>query len=76
MFVAPPKGTKKQDRTRNLRTVILTGSLLVVFALAGQQLFFFFGIFMYSFMIAGGILLLLLSIEIPVKKWMGSGVFI
>lgn len=55
----------KSEKRQNLRVATYTGSaVLVVFALIGQQLLSIFGISLYSFMIAGGILLLLLSIDI------------
>ncbi len=62
------KGMQEKDRKRNFRTATYTGSaLLVLFALVGQQLLSLFGISLYSFMIAGGILLLLVSIDILIR---------
>jgi multiple antibiotic resistance protein len=55
-------------KRRNLQHATYTGSaLLILFALVGQQLLAVFGISLYSFMIAGGILLLLLSIDILLR---------
>ena len=49
------------------RTAVLTGFiLLTVFALAGMQVFSLFGITLDQFMIAGGILLLVMSVKILV----------
>lgn len=61
----------KEERKRVFRTATYTGSaLLLVFALAGQQILVLFGISIHSFMIAGGTLLLLLAIEILIKdEW-------
>lgn len=60
--------TKDMDpavRWGHFRTATYTGSvLLVVFSLTGQELLMLFGISLYSFMIAGGILLLLIAINI------------
>jgi multiple antibiotic resistance protein len=71
IFIELTRDMNKEGRRKAFRTAVLTGSiLLLVFALAGQQLFSLFGISLYSFMIAGGILLLLLSIEIIVRiEW-------
>jgi len=58
----------KDVKRRNLQHATYTGSvLLIMFALIGQQLLVVFGISLYSFMIAGGILLLLLSIDILLR---------
>jgi len=53
------------DRAKMFRVVIYTGaSLLTAFALVGQELLALFGIILPSFQIAGGLLLLLLSLDI------------
>ena len=53
------------ERNRMFRTVIYTGAaLLTVFALVGQELLALFGISLPSFEMAGGLLLLLLSLDI------------
>ncbi len=61
--------TMATDQKRRLfRVVTYTGgALLFMFALLGQQLLVLFGISLPSFMIAGGLLLLLLSMEILVR---------
>ena len=59
-------GTMSQpDKARMFRVVIHTGAaLLTIFALVGQELLVLFGITLPSFEMAGGLLLLLLSLEI------------
>lgn len=59
------KTMSTNDRAKMFRVVIYTGaSLLTVFALVGQELLALFGIILPSFQIAGGLLLLLLSLDI------------
>jgi multiple antibiotic resistance protein len=56
------------DRAKMFRAVICTGaSLLTAFALVGQELLALFGIILPSFQIAGGLLLLLLSLDILLR---------
>jgi len=56
-------------RNKMLRTVGYVGArLLIVFALVGQQLLALFGITLPSFEIAGGLLLLILSLEILFRR--------
>ena len=53
------------DRNKMFRVVIYTGAtLLTIFALVGQELLALFGITLPSFEMAGGLLLLLLSLDI------------
>jgi multiple antibiotic resistance protein len=53
------------DRNKMYRVVIYTGaSLLTLFALVGQELLALFGISLPSFEMAGGLLLLLLALDI------------
>jgi multiple antibiotic resistance protein len=53
------------DRTKMYRVVIYTGAtLLTIFALVGQELLALFGISLPSFEMAGGLLLLLLALDI------------
>jgi multiple antibiotic resistance protein len=55
----------KKERNRVLKTtVIVAGALLMIFALVGNQILAIFGITISSFMIAGGILLFVVSIEL------------
>jgi len=68
VFSALTKDLPKPEKKRMFRNIVYTGSaLLLVFALAGQQLLLLFGISLQSFMIAGGMLLLLLSVEILLR---------
>lgn len=58
---------KMQEKERNSivkTTVITAGGLLMIFAIAGTQILSIFGITLSSFMIAGGILLFVVSIEL------------
>ena len=58
------KGMKQDERRGTFRIAMLVAIvLLVLFAVAGQELLILFGITVYSFMIAGGILLLILSMQ-------------
>src|SRR3989454_7933892 len=53
------------DRSKMFRVVVYTGaSLLTIFALVGQELLSLFGISLPSFEMAGGLLLLLLALDI------------
>ena len=68
VFSTLTKDLPKPEKRRMFRNIVYTGSaLLLLFALAGQQLLRLFGISLQSFMIAGGMLLLLLSIEILLR---------
>ena len=65
IFANLTKGMNPQEKMRIFRTAAIVGSvLLAVFALVGQELLALFGITLPSFQIAGGLVLLLLSIEI------------
>jgi multiple antibiotic resistance protein len=56
---------QKVERNKVLKTTVITaGALLMVFAVAGTEILSIFGITISSFMIAGGTLLLLVSIEL------------
>jgi len=71
IFISLTKGMTIEHRQKAFRTAIFTGFILLIsFALVGQQIFMLFGISLYSFMIAGGILLLIISIRILVRgEW-------
>lgn len=59
------RGFKPEERRSTFRVALLTGfALLIVFAVAGNELLYLFGITVYSFMIAGGILLLVLAMQL------------
>jgi multiple antibiotic resistance protein len=71
IFIGLTRGLAREDRRRAFRNAVLTGFvILLCFALIGQYMFMFFGISLHSFMIAGGILLLIISIRIIVRgEW-------
>ncbi len=53
------------DRRKAFHTAVITGFLLLLaFAISGQRILTFFGISVPSFMIAGGALLLIISVRI------------
>lgn len=65
LLVGLTKDMNQQEKKRTFRLAFYVSVIiLVIFAILGQQIMLFFGISMYSFKIAGGILLLLLSLEI------------
>src|SRR3989449_3221489 len=65
IFAGLTKGMSLRDKRRVFRIAALVGAvLLAAFALVGQELLLLFGISLQSFQIAGGLVLLLLSIEI------------
>jgi multiple antibiotic resistance protein len=73
--------TQKMERTKRTevsKTVIITAAgLLFAFAIAGTQIFTVFGITLYSFMVAGGVLLFIVAIELLTGGgwgFVGSGV--
>jgi multiple antibiotic resistance protein len=57
------KMEKQNKKLISKNAVITTAVLLTVFAIAGIQLLSIFGISIFSFMIAGGVLLFIISIE-------------
>jgi multiple antibiotic resistance protein len=57
------KMEKQNKKLVSKNAIITTAVLLTVFAVAGIQLLSIFGISIFSFMIAGGILLFIISIE-------------
>lgn len=71
IFIALTRGLAKHERKKAFRTAISTGFVLLIsFALVGQQILALFGISIYSFMIAGGVLLLIISIRILIRgEW-------
>ena len=63
-----------QKTRRNMvkKSVIVAASVLVVFTLAGNTIFHYLGIEMYSFRIAGGIILLIIAIEMLLGRRPGT----
>ena len=65
IFSSVTSTLSEPDRRKMFRVVIYTGAtLLTIFALVGQELLALFGISLPSFEMAGGLLLLLLSLDI------------
>ena len=68
IFISLTEEMDAGQRRSILRTAALVAFiLLLVFALLGQQVLEIFGVSLYSFMIAGGILLLILATKILVS---------
>ncbi|HZY47062.1 MAG TPA: MarC family protein [Candidatus Bathyarchaeia archaeon] len=65
IFAGLTKPMSPEEKRKVSRTAAIVGAvLLAVFALVGQEVLVLFGIALPSFQIAGGLVLLLLSIEI------------
>jgi multiple antibiotic resistance protein len=65
LFASFTEKMRPEERRSISQTATVTaGVLLFVFAIAGTQIFSIFGIDVFSFMIAGGILLFIVSIEL------------
>lgn len=65
LFIALTSKMDKYQKKRTSKIAIVTAaSLLAIFAVGGTQILSIFGINIHSFMIAGGILLFILSIEL------------
>ncbi len=65
LFIALTEKMGRKERKAVSKTAIITsGVLLVLFAVAGTQILTIFGITIFSFMIAGGILLFIVAIEL------------
>lgn len=71
IFIGLTRDLPREARQKAFRTAASTGFILLMFfALLGQQIFMLFGISIYSFMVAGGILLLMISIRIIIRgEW-------
>jgi multiple antibiotic resistance protein len=63
-FAITKKMGKGEWKAVSKITIITAGLLLIVFAIAGTQILELFGITIFSFMIAGGVLLFIVSIEL------------
>jgi len=67
IFISLTENLRRENRRKVFNTATITGFvLLLAFALAGKEILNFFGITLQSFMIAGGILLLIIAIRILV----------
>ena len=75
LFIALTKKLEKEEQNTISKTAILTaGILLVIFGVAGSQILQLFGITIFSFMIAGGILLFIIAIELlTYGEWRFAG---
>lgn len=63
LFVAMTEGVKKHDRRKIVRQSIITAFLVTMgFVLLGQAVFAALGILVEDFMIAGGVLLLIIAV--------------
>jgi multiple antibiotic resistance protein len=65
IFISLTEKMEKSERKIVSKTTVITaGVLLLVFAVAGTQILSIFGITIFNFMIAGGVLLFIVSIEL------------
>src|SRR5919205_138650 len=65
LFIALTEKMEKNERNAVSKIAIITAAaLLTVFAIAGSQILAIFGITINSFMVAGGVLLFIASIEL------------
>jgi multiple antibiotic resistance protein len=65
LFIALTDKMEERERKAVSKTAVITsGILLMVFAVAGTQILAIFGITIFSFMVAGGILLFIVAIEL------------
>ncbi len=76
LFIALTEKMEKNERKAVSKIAIVTAAaLLTVFAIAGSEILAIFGITIYSFMVAGGILLFIVSIELLTHgTWRFGGV--
>jgi hypothetical protein len=60
--------TEKMDKNERITVskiaIVTAAALLIIFAVAGSQILTLFGVTNYSFMVAGGVLLFIVSIEL------------
>ncbi len=62
------EATAAQRRTMALRAVLISIAILLVFGLWGKQLLGLLGVELYSFRIAGGIMLFIIALEMVFEK--------
>ncbi|HIE14965.1 TPA: MarC family protein [Candidatus Bathyarchaeota archaeon] len=68
IFISLTEHMKDEEKRKAFNTATVVGLiLLLAFALTGQQILLFFGISFESFMIAGGLLLLIIAIRLLVN---------
>jgi multiple antibiotic resistance protein len=69
IFIGLTEGMNEKQKRKVFNTACLVGIiLLLVFAFTGQEIFNIFSVSIYSFEVAGGILLLIVSIRILVSN--------
>lgn len=74
LFLTLTKNMNSNERQRAFKTAILTSmALLLVFALLGHQILLFFNISIGEFMIAGGVLLMIIAVKILLGGWKEEG---
>jgi len=67
IFVGLTRNMDETQRKNTFRSAIVTGLILLfLFAFAGQQILILFGISLSSFMVAGGLLLLIIAVRLLV----------
>ena len=65
IYIAITEKMESAKRLEASKTIIITAAgLLFAFAIAGTQIFAVFGITLYDFMIAGGVLLFVVAVEL------------
>ncbi|HVX02491.1 MAG TPA: MarC family protein [Nitrososphaera sp.] len=70
IFMSLTMQMERKGRADVSKTIVITATgLLFVFALAGTQIFSIFGISISSFMVAGGVLLFIVAIELLTGGW-------
>lgn len=71
IFIGLTGEMKRKEKRKVFNTATITGFILLLsFAVAGNQILYIFGITLQSFMVAGGILLLIIAIRILiVGEW-------
>ena len=75
IFVGLTENVPDAQRRKLYNTAIIVGMLLLlVFAFTGQGILTFFGVSIYSFYVAGGILLLIIAIRILISGSMHENV--
>ena len=75
IFVGLTENVPEAQRKKVYDTATLVGmALLLVFAFAGEEIFSLFGLSIYSFEVAGGILLLIIAIRILITGSMHENV--
>ncbi len=70
IFLSLTEGLNTEERRRTFHVAVITGFILLMFfAILGHYILILFGITLESFMIAGGILLLIISMRLLLVGW-------